>query len=154
MSFSGRERQLTASSKSEYPKLSELANTIISALNSLSVSGQEGVPEAEGRYRNIVLLGHDLNTDISYLKNIGVQPWGVNGVMNRTLDTKDMHQVWSKQTQGRSLGIVLGDLGIPHSNLHNAGNDAAYTMQAMLGLAIGAITGKDQKSQGLLEEKQ
>ncbi|GKT88348.1 QDE-2-interacting protein [Colletotrichum tofieldiae] len=132
-------------SKSEYPKLSDLGPSVIAAINDLSVAGQEGVAEPDKRFRNIVLLGHDLRSDLGYLETMGVELWSVGGVMSRTLDTKDMHQAWRQETQGRSLAMVLTDLGIPHSNLHNAGNDAAYTMQAMLGLAVAARVGKGRK---------
>ncbi|OLN94002.1 Good for full DBP5 activity protein 2 [Colletotrichum chlorophyti] len=130
--------------ESEYPKLNELADKVNSALTELSTSGQEDVAEADKRYRNIVLLGHNIRADLSYLENIGVQPWGIAGMM-RNLDTKDMHQAWRNGTQGRSLGNVLVDLGIVHGNLHNGGNDATYTMQAMLGLAVESIMDRGEK---------
>lgn len=49
-----------------------------------------------------------------------------------------MDQVSRDHPTGRSLGAVLNDLEISHTYLHNAGNDAVYTMQAMLALAIEA----------------
>ncbi|KAK1992922.1 QDE-2-interacting protein [Colletotrichum falcatum] len=130
---------------SEYPPLSSLGPSIIAAITDLSVAGQEGNAKAEWRFRNVVLLGHDLRSDIAYLERINVELWGMGGVMSRTLDTKDMYQAWRQETQGRSLAAVLTDLGISHSNLHNAGNDAAYTMQAMLGLAVAARVDRSQK---------
>ncbi|KAK2058156.1 QDE-2-interacting protein [Colletotrichum caudatum] len=130
---------------SEYPSLSSLGPSIIASITELSVTGQEDIPDADRRFRNVVLLGHDLRSDIGYLERMNVELWGVGGVMSRTLDTKDMYQAWRQETQGRSLAAVLTDLGIPHSNLHNAGNDAAYTMQAMLGLAVAARVGRGQK---------
>ncbi|KAK2011407.1 QDE-2-interacting protein [Colletotrichum eremochloae] len=130
---------------SEYPELSRLGPSIIAAITDLSVAGQEDVADADRRFRNVVLLGHDLRSDIAYLERIDVELWGIGGVMSRTLDTKDMYQAWRQETQGRSLAVVLTDLGIPHSNLHNAGNDAAYTMQAMLGLAVAARIDMGQK---------
>ncbi|KAK1585988.1 QDE-2-interacting protein [Colletotrichum navitas] len=130
---------------SEYPKLSNLGPSIIAAITDLSVAGQEGIADADRRFRNVVLLGHDLRSDIGYLERMNVELWGIGGVMSRTLDTKDMYQAWRQETQGRSLAAVLTDLGIPHSNLHNAGNDAAYTMQAMLGLAVAARVDKGQR---------
>ncbi|OHW91538.1 qde-2-interacting protein [Colletotrichum incanum] len=139
--------------KSEYLKLSDLGPSVIAAINDLSVAGQEGVAEPDKRFRNIVLLGHDLRSDLGYLERMGVELWSVGGVMSRTLDTKDMHQAWRQEMQGRSLAMVLTDLGISHSNLHNAGNDAAYTMQAMLGLAVAARVGKGQKNRDIGTEE-
>ncbi|GKT44033.1 good for full DBP5 activity protein 2 [Colletotrichum spaethianum] len=140
--------------KSEYPKLCDLGDMIIATISNLSVAGQGGVADADRRFRNIVLLGHDLRSDLGYLDSMGVELWSVGGVMSRTLDTKDMHQAWRQETQGRSLGLVLTDLGIQHSNLHNAGNDAAYTIQAMIGLAVAARAKKDQKKLNMGGEEQ
>ncbi|OHE94659.1 QDE-2-interacting protein [Colletotrichum orchidophilum] len=136
--------------KSEYPKLSELAHEVRTAVSDLSFDGHEDVAEADKRPRNIVLLGHDLGADLGYMKKMGVELWSISGVASRTLDSKDMHQAWRAESQGRSLGMVLTDLGIAHSNLHNAGNDAAYTMQAMLGVAVKE---RVEKSQGKAEEE-
>ncbi|KAK1640605.1 QDE-2-interacting protein [Colletotrichum phormii] len=131
-----KERQLTINSKSEYPKLSELGHKARTAVSDLSFDGKEDAGDNDKRPRTIVLLGHDLGADLGYLDKMGVELWGISGVASRTLDSKDMHQAWRGESQGRSLGMVLTDLGIEHSNLHNAGNDAAYTMQAMLGVAV------------------
>ncbi|KAJ0298808.1 hypothetical protein COL5a_009450 [Colletotrichum fioriniae] len=122
--------------KSEYPKLSELPDQVRTAVSDLSFDRKEDAADKDKRPRTIVLLGHDLGADLGYLDKMGVELWGISGVASRTLDSKDMHQAWRGESQGRSLGMVLTDLGIEHSNLHNAGNDAAYTMQAMLGVAV------------------
>ncbi|KXH66018.1 QDE-2-interacting protein [Colletotrichum salicis] len=122
--------------KSEYPKLSELGHKISTAVSDLSFDGKEAAGDKDKPPRTIVLLGHDLGADLGYLDKMGVELWGISGVASRTLDSKDMHQAWRGDSQGRSLGMVLTDLGIEHSNLHNAGNDAAYTIQAMLGVAV------------------
>ncbi len=47
-----------------------------------------------------------------------------------------MHQALVRSNDSSSLTSVLTCLGIPHRHLHNAGNDAVYTMQAMIGLAV------------------
>ncbi|WQF76122.1 Putative ribonuclease H-like superfamily [Colletotrichum destructivum] len=140
--------------KSEYPKLSDLGPSIIAAINNLSEAGQKDDSEADRRFRNIVLVGHDLRADLGFLERMGVELWTVGGVMSRTLDTKDIHQAWRQQSQGRSLAMVLTDLDIPHSNLHNAGNDAAYTLQAMLGVAVAAMVDKSQKKNADLEAEE
>ncbi|KAK7446083.1 hypothetical protein CaCOL14_006477 [Colletotrichum acutatum] len=130
--------------KSEYPKLNDLPDKVHAAVSDLSFDNKEDAADKDKRPRTIVLLGHDLGADLGYLDKMGVELWGISGVASRTLDSKDMHQAWRGESQGRSLGMVLTDLGIEHSNLHNAGNDAAYTMQAMLGVAITERVDKDQ----------
>ncbi|KAK1523171.1 QDE-2-interacting protein [Colletotrichum paranaense] len=131
--------------KSEYPKLSELPDKVCTAVSDLSFANKEDAADKDKRPRTIVLLGHDLGADLGYLDKMGVELWGISGVASRTLDSKDMHQAWRGESQGRSLGMVLTDLGVEHSNLHNAGNDAAYTMQAMLGVAVRERVDKDQE---------
>lgn len=37
------------------------------------------------------------------------------------------------------MTYVLGDLGIGHRHLHNAGNDAVYTLRAALASAVEAV---------------
>ncbi|TDZ68317.1 Good for full DBP5 activity protein 2 [Colletotrichum trifolii] len=127
--------------ESEYTKIAELPARIKEAFEELS---KRGIPEGDESFRNIVLVGHDLNSDLSYLASMKVNPWDVRGMM-RCLDTKDMHQVFRQATQGRNLGFVCQDLDIRCKNLHNAGNDAAYTLRAMLGLAVRTRVDEEQK---------
>lgn len=61
------------------------------------------------------------------------------------VDTATMWRYHTRENNPRSLGVILAELGIVGWNLHNAGNDAAYTLQAMIGIAIKAIVEK-QKS--------
>lgn len=46
-----------------------------------------------------------------------------------------MWRALKREVNPRSLITILGELGIIGWNLHNAGNDAVYTLQAMLGIA-------------------
>ncbi|KAK1824948.1 hypothetical protein LTR12_000743, partial [Friedmanniomyces endolithicus] len=87
--------------------------------------------------RTIVLLGHDINQDITYLHSIGFS------VLNRSnlaevLDTATMFKSYTRDNNATSLGKVLYHFDIDGWNLHNAGNDAVYTMQAMLAIAVKA----------------
>ncbi|KAF6820453.1 qde-2-interacting protein [Colletotrichum sojae] len=133
--------------ESEYPKKSELREQVLSAFKDFSVAG---IPEGEDHSRNIVLVGHDLDSDLGYLASMDVHPWSLNG-MFRCLDTKDMHQAWREGEQGRALHYVLGDLDIPNKNLHNAGNDAAYTLRAMLGLAVRSRLTEQENAKKIVE---
>jgi hypothetical protein len=49
-------------------------------------------------------------------------------------DTRDMHQYIYRAQNPTKLATILNTLGLEYRNLHNAGNDAVYTMQAMIGL--------------------
>ena len=89
------------------------------------------------RHRDVVVVGHGVESDMKYLRGMGVDIWQAFN-FHRTVDTKDMHQAWRGMGQGRSLASVLGDLEIEYENLHNAGNDAAYTLRAMVAIAVAA----------------
>jgi len=58
------------------------------------------------------------------------------------VDTADMWKYLKKEIQPTKLANILHELGLEGWNLHNAGNDAVYTVQAMLGTAIKHITDK------------
>ncbi|KAH3681600.1 hypothetical protein WICPIJ_007474 [Wickerhamomyces pijperi] len=78
---------------------------------------------------NGILVGHDIKGDIKWLKQLGIQlPVNV-----KSLDT----QIITKLSNGSDqlgLGKVLNRYDIPHSFLHNAGNDAYFTLVLLLKL--------------------
>ncbi|EFQ87279.1 hypothetical protein PTT_17296 [Pyrenophora teres f. teres 0-1] len=71
--------------------------------------------------RRIIFLGHDTMSDIDYLKKLKFDPSTENIV--ELMDTATMYR-------------ILADLGIAGWDLHNAGNDAVYTVQAMLAVCV------------------
>lgn len=75
--------------------------------------------DEEGQRRKIVLVGHDVKTDIDYLKAIG---YDVTNIANlETIDTACMWRAMKWETQSRSLNMILMDLELEYWNLHNAG---------------------------------
>lgn len=72
--------------------------------------------------RRGVLVGHDVNNDLQWLKKllINLHP------ETRTVDTLRIYLLTSKQHG--SLRKILRRMDIPHANLHNAANDAYYTL--------------------------
>ncbi|KAF4470923.1 qde-2-interacting protein [Fusarium albosuccineum] len=101
--------------------------------------------------RNIVIVGHDINQDIKYLGTLGIDLLVLTNLVN-PVDTKDIHQAWRDSTQGRGLSSVLSELGITSKNLHNAGNDAYYTLCAMLGIALEHVREEEEKSNAMLNQ--
>lgn len=99
--------------------------------------------------RNIVIVGHDIRQDLRWISTLGVDLLTLKKVVGQ-VDTQDMYQAWRNQTNGRGLGKVLSDLGIPSKNLHNAGNDAYYTVCVMFGIALEQIREHEAK----LKEKE
>lgn len=79
--------------------------------------GRSDVPDA-------VLVGHNVRADINWLRSVGVRipdPLAI-------VDTSKLHSL--SFTSGGSLRSILRLLQIPHGYLHNAANDAYYTLLA------------------------
>ncbi|KAL2426160.1 hypothetical protein ABEF95_012143 [Exophiala dermatitidis] len=105
--------------------------------------------------RNIILLGHDIESDLAYLRVLGSKIFSPSratypvAAMNadegafrilasivEALDTAKLYRILKQEKQNRKLGSILHDLDIPYYFLHNAGNDARYTMEALVAMAI------------------
>jgi DNA polymerase III alpha subunit (gram-positive type) len=82
-----------------------------------------------------VLVFHDSASDIKFLEALKYDVTEAKSVLE-IVDTRDMYQHGVKASQPAGLERVLAELNIPSRYLHNAGNDAVYTMQAMIGLAF------------------
>jgi len=78
----------------------------------------------------IMLVGHALNNDKEYMRRLNFNPQNVSG----HIDTQKLARISKKQPPG--LTRLLAALSIDAKNLHNAGNDAAYTLQALVGVAV------------------
>lgn len=89
----------------------------------------------EWEERNLIFLGHDTIADVRYLQSLGFDPLALPNLLE-TQDTATMYRVWRRDPQPTSLGRILYDFDIPGFNLHNAGNDAVFTVQAMLGVCV------------------
>ncbi|KAH6850279.1 hypothetical protein B0I37DRAFT_110372 [Chaetomium sp. MPI-CAGE-AT-0009] len=88
-----------------------------------------------GAPRPVVLVFHESSADIKYLKYLSYYVEAARNVID-VADTREMHQYLVRSNDSASLASVLGYLDIPYRYLHNAGNDAVYTLQAMVGLAV------------------
>lgn len=64
-----------------------------------------------------------------------------------------MWRYLKREPNPRNLAAILAELGITGWNLHNAGNDATYTLQAMIGIAIQHILDKEKKREDREQEK-
>lgn len=91
--------------------------------------------EADGTPRKIVIVGHDVKQDISLLFGIDVDIYEMPGLFD-IIDNQRLQQHNVKFKDPQSLGNVLDSLGIEYWYLHNAGNDAVYTLQSMLSLVV------------------
>lgn len=81
------------------------------------------------------ILGHNITSEYLIL-----QRYGMNLLEMTHITTIDSQQIFTEHFRssykGKSLSLasVLTKLDIEHTNLHNAGNDAAYTMEALLNM--------------------
>jgi hypothetical protein len=115
----------------------------------------QSIPEYKKRYRNLIFLGHDTSVDMRYLRNLGctifgsaneslTQPStaetkpGLRPYFLESLDTTILFRVLKRESQPTSLGNVLLALGLTGWHLHNAGNDARYTMEAMIRITLNS----------------
>ena len=94
------------------------------------------VEEGEER-RNIIFLGHDVDNDIAYLRKIGFDPLNRSNLL-QTMDTRSMYQAYTHDPNPASLGRILGAFDFAGWHLHNAGNDAVYTIWALLAMAVAS----------------
>lgn len=95
-------------------RLSEAVNFIFTQLNQLRTC----------------LVGHNIKADIQFLRQISSQKINLP-----VFDTQTMHMQHCLSMQASSLSKLLDELNINYSNLHNAGNDAYYTLEAFIALA-------------------
>lgn len=110
-------------------------------------SAQTPVEEDPDQKRNIVLLGHDIGQDIQYCHKLGFSVQGRGNMIN-TIDTKAMYQAYTRDTSPRSLSNIMNDFDFIAWHPHNAGNDAVFTMWAMLATCV-----QDAAERGTEESK-
>ncbi|KAJ3181450.1 hypothetical protein HDU87_001058 [Geranomyces variabilis] len=78
--------------------------------------------------RRIALVGHDLKSDLEYLKTWS---YDLEKYCDTMHDTRDLYLVVSGNDKA-SLQTMCTDLGISTRFMHNAGNDAYATMMTFL----------------------
>jgi hypothetical protein len=89
------------------------------------------------------MVGHEILADIQYLQKIDYDVCKLPQFFDE-VDTKLMFQRTQYSKDGRALQFVCRELGILGTNYHNAGNDAVYTLQAMVAMAVKKKAGGPQ----------
>ncbi len=84
------------------------------------------------RTRNIILVGHDIRNDLQVLQLLGFNLYtSIGGILDtRRIASKILPYIPVR------LSSILSELRCPFQNLHTAGNDAYFTLRALLLLAI------------------
>ena len=62
-----------------------------------------------------------------------------------------MWRYLTDENNPRNLATILAELGITAWNLHNAGNDAVYTLQALIAIVIKSLSEEQTRKR---EEKE
>lgn len=106
----------------------------------------------DGPKRTIILVGHDLDADINFLQTIGYNLHNLS-TLTEAVDTSSMWRYLKQEANPRNLASILAELDIVAWNLHNAGNDAAYTLQAMLAIAIKDLVDKQKQKEAKDQEE-
>jgi hypothetical protein len=91
-----------------------------------------------GADKEIVLVGHAVAGDIRYLDKLGFNPTGHQAAVD-TLDTQNLWSALNSHNQeSGNIGLskLLAELKLSYSGLHNAGNDAVYTMHCLLAMMV------------------
>lgn len=116
------------------------------------ISSEPTSPRQRAQYRNIILVGHDLDSDLQYLSNLqcsifhkppvptSPQPPRPESHLRQhileSLDTALLYQVWKRETNTTSLAKALVGVERTGWGLHNGGNDARYTMEVLVGVLM------------------
>ncbi|KAK4552489.1 hypothetical protein LTR86_010333 [Recurvomyces mirabilis] len=134
--------------QSEFVSSADLASTLTSCFHDpFSKTAADGTllpPANDVDKRNIILLGHDIGQDVQYLHSIGFSVLN-RGNLIETFDTAAMFKSLTKDVNPTSLSKILSYFDMTGWHLHNAGNDAAYTLQVMLAICIKDAMSRDDE---------
>lgn len=141
--------------ESEFVDLKDISRVVASCFKypySAKNAGNAGEEK-----RNIIFLGHDTKQDVAYLRKLGYDPDNLANLIG-TQDTAAMWRAITKEQSPRCLAHIMYALELESWNTHNAGNDAVYTVHAMIGMCVKDLQKKasDEDDEGgvsLLPEK-
>jgi hypothetical protein len=98
--------------------------------------------------RQLILVGHGFSFEIQVLRGLGIN-LAVAPVVENILDTHYLGiEVFG---QDFSLSRLTRQLGLAGSHFHNAGNDANFSLRAMLLLATNNLPEAESSQQSRLE---
>ncbi|EAW09765.1 uncharacterized protein ACLA_039810 [Aspergillus clavatus NRRL 1] len=131
--------------ESEWVRMEALAKTVQACFQppySWGSGDIDGVrlgdpPEYKRQQRSLVLVGHNTSMDVRYLQNLGIQVFeNIATGFLESIDTAELHRHMRGESSQRSLGGMLQELGIIGWYLHNGGNDARYTLEALVRMVV------------------
>ncbi|CAI7678735.1 unnamed protein product [Penicillium pancosmium] len=98
----------------------------------------------ESKKRNLIYLGHDIKQDLEQLAAAGSETFrkilfnGPEVIFEEMLDTASLYQDLRNDAQITSVENMMSGLNTWTRDLHNGGNDARYTMMALIIIALEA----------------
>lgn len=106
--------------------------------------------EATESVKKVVIVGHSMTNDARYLKHLDFDLKALPNVV-RTVDTQ---RIAGSKKRSVGLSTLLKALGLDDTqHLHNAGNDAAYTMHALILMAVKEFYEPNSVSNALAEQQ-
>jgi hypothetical protein len=91
-------------------------------------------------FRNVIFVGHGMFNDLQILQGLGIR---FPTCLSAILDTLHIAREVFGYCVG-SLGKLLRKMGCPHQGLYCAGNDAHFTLKALLLLAAKGLKGSHE----------
>lgn len=143
--------------ESEFVDLKDVPRVIASCFKyPYSAKNAKNISD-DGERRNIIFLGHDTKQDVAYLQKLGYDPRNLANLIEFQ-DTAAMWRAITGEQSTRGLAHIMYALELDSWNTHNAGNDAVYTVHAMIGICIKDLRKKASDEDGgggvsLLPEK-
>ncbi|CAL5867574.1 uncharacterized protein PFLUO_LOCUS1793 [Penicillium psychrofluorescens] len=130
--------------KSEFIALVELPTTVdVCFVPPYSATKDRfgGVPDYKKGPRKVILVGHSPAGDLKRLRDAGCAMFtdAANNEFfdnRKVYDTAELFKSLRGETGVRSLKHILHALNILPMNLHNAGNDAHFTLEALIRMAL------------------
>lgn len=90
-------------------------------------------PCYSSRTCKVILVGHDIAADMNYLTELG---FDVTGMISDCIDTSDLYKASRRDGRQSALSTLLLHYGIAAKHLHNAGNNASYTLRVIIAIAL------------------
>jgi hypothetical protein len=116
------------------------------------------LPEHKLGTRFIVLVGHNPDADIKLLSErcpvFGSLIKHPGKLIRSLLDTQELYQKLRKKKNPSKLEAVLLGLGLEPECLHNAGNDARYTLEAVIRMGLESAGKQVEQSKVSNEEEE
>ncbi|KUJ18638.1 uncharacterized protein LY89DRAFT_780673 [Mollisia scopiformis] len=102
------------------------------------------------RKRNIILLAHSISCELTILRKLG---FDLDTGISAIIDTQQFMREIIPTEDGlvKTLESLLDSLDIKHKNLHVGGNDANFTMKALMLLVVSSFK-DDLKKNNILDE--